>query len=223
MDLSNYRTLVFDCDGVILHSNKLKTEAFYKAALPYGEDSASELVAYHTKHGGISRYAKFEIFLRDIVKLPVTEQALKELLSAYANKVQQGLLHCELASGLEALRKLTPHARWIVVSGGDQIELRSVFSRRKINHLFDAGIYGSPDNKDTILAREIESGNLVQPALFIGDSHYDYEAGTRAGLDFVFVSGWTELDGWETYCQRHNISWIRAIADLQYPTKKLRC
>mgnify|MGYP002280379498 CR=1 FL=1 len=53
-DLSGYNTLVFDCDGVILNSNSIKTEAFYQTALPHGEDAAQVLRDYHLCNGGIS-------------------------------------------------------------------------------------------------------------------------------------------------------------------------
>ncbi|MDX1757946.1 MAG: HAD family hydrolase, partial [Marinobacter sp.] len=67
MSLSRYASWVFDCDGVILNSNRVKTEAFYQAALPYGESAARALVEYHVNNGGISRYAKFERFLTTIL------------------------------------------------------------------------------------------------------------------------------------------------------------
>ena len=38
--ITDYASLVFDCDGVVLNSNKVKTEAFYQAVLPYGEAAA---------------------------------------------------------------------------------------------------------------------------------------------------------------------------------------
>lgn len=214
MFLSKYKTIVFDCDGVILNSNNLKTLAFYNVALPYGEEKVRELVAYHIQHGGISRKNKFEFFLRGILGQKVTRTILNQLLDAYAREVQEGLLHCEVAAGLDALREATPHMRWMVVSGGNQSELRDVFAQRKIDHLFDAGIYGSPENKENILAREIETGNIVRPSLFVGDSRYDHEVAMRAELDFIFVAGWTEFDDWATYCERHNIHWIRKVANL---------
>jgi phosphoglycolate phosphatase-like HAD superfamily hydrolase len=52
------------------------------------------------------------------------------------------------------------------------------------------------------------------PALFIGDSKYDYEAATRAGLDFVFLSDWTEVADWQDYCQQHQITVSPNIAAL---------
>ncbi len=216
MDILKYKTLVFDCDGVILNSNAVKTKAFYNTALPYGEDFARKLVAYHTQHGGISRYAKFETFLNDIVKLPTTTEALAQLLSSYAEEVQRGLLTCEIASGLDALRANTHHARWILVSGSDQTELRQIFNQRNIDQWFDGGIFGSPDNKDVILARELHCGNLAQPAILFGDSRYDHEAASRAGLDFVFISGWSEFQDFDHYCKKHNLMEISHVGEVNF-------
>ncbi len=191
--MNDYRTWVFDCDGVILNSNRVKTEAFYGAAEPYGDNAASALVSYHVQHGGVSRYAKFEHFLRHIVgRAEVEAKELEKLLTAYAQRVQQGLLECDIASGLSELRSKTEGSRWLVVSGGDQLELRKVFQDRELSSLFDGGIFGSPDDKDRILARELHSGLIERPSVFVGDSQYDYEAATRAGLDFVYLSDWSE-------------------------------
>ncbi|MBD2837690.1 HAD family hydrolase [Pseudomonas sp. JM0905a] len=193
LDINQYQTLVFDCDGVILDSNKVKTQAFYKAALPYGESAAQALVDYHVSHGGISRYKKFELFLQEVVgRTDIDKAELDGLLVVYAESVWQGLLNCEVAQGLYRLREKYTNGRWLIVSGGDQEELRRVFLRRNLDHLFDGGIFGSPDNKDIILARELEKGNIVRPGIFFGDSQYDYESAKRAGLDFAFVSGWSE-------------------------------
>lgn len=169
--VTDYTTLVFDCDGVVLDSNKVKTEAFYQATLPYGKAAARDMVDYHVANGGVSRYKKFAHFLEKIAPNHTTQQGpdLEALLQAYAGYVREGLLSCEAASGLEALRRQTPNARWLIVSGGDQAELRDVFAQRGIAKWFDGGIFGSPDTKDEILARELASGNIQPPALFLGD------------------------------------------------------
>lgn len=188
----NYKCLIFDCDGVILNSNKLKTQAFYQAALPYGEELAQALVDYHVQNGGISRYRKFQYFLENIVGKDNNSQALNHLLSHYAQSVKEGLLTCAIAPGLRKLRETFPKTRWLVVSGSDQTELRDIFMKREISYLFDGGIFGSPDSKEKILDRELENGNIHKPAVFLGDSYYDYQATIQAGLDFIFISSWSE-------------------------------
>jgi phosphoglycolate phosphatase-like HAD superfamily hydrolase len=204
MNIESYQTLVFDCDGVVLNSNKVKTEAFYKAALPFGEEAAQRLVAHHVLNGGISRYKKFEWFIREVVSAGKAE--LNTLLEFYAQYVRDGLRTCEIAEGLFELRKKTSHANWLIVSGGDQQELREVFAARNLIELFDGGIFGSPDSKDTILEREIANKNIQVPAIFLGDSRYDHIASSGAGLDFVFLNYWTEFENWKNYCQENNLT-----------------
>src|SRR5690606_28142226 len=88
--LANNATLVFDCDGVVLDSNRVKTEAFYQVALPYGEAAAQAFVAYHTANGGISRYKKFAHFLHEIVPQLAEHSSgptLDEMLADYAAQV----------------------------------------------------------------------------------------------------------------------------------------
>lgn len=199
MPMDKYKTLVFDCDGVILNSNYVKTEAFYSATITHGRQAAEAMVQYHVRNGGISRYHKFEYFLRHILGKEPRQDALDFLLASYGSLVRAGLMDCEVAVGLKELRHATPHSRWVVVSGGDQAELRDIFSKRGLDELFDGGIFGSPSDKCKILKRELGINNIQKPAVFIGDSRYDYEAASGAGLDFIFMSGWSEFHGWEDY------------------------
>lgn len=219
--LANYSTLVFDCDGVVLDSNRIKTDAFRIAALPWGAKLADALVAHHVANGGISRHRKFAYFLESIVPsfspsaVPgIDGPGLDELLASYALAVRGGLMACDVAEGLEDLRANTPNARWCIVSGGDQAELREIFSARGLDLFFDGGIFGSPDSKDVILGREIEIGSIHAPALFLGDSRYDYQAAQRAGIDFVFISQWTEVADWQEFASQNKLRAIASLPDL---------
>jgi len=207
IDIKKYKSIVFDCDGVVLDSNVVKTEAYFRTAKNLGatDVEAQALVDYHVRLGGISRYHKFDYYLREIVHQPVTDGAIQALLNEFARELEVGLMECGVADGLVALRDITPQANWMILSGGDQQEIRTLFAKRDLAKYFDGGLFGSPDNKDTVLAREKASGNLQLPALFIGDSKYDFEAATRAGLDFVFLSDWTEVADWKIFCAQENI------------------
>lgn len=136
------------------------------------------------------------------------------MLADFASRVRAGLETCQIAEGLDRLRKATEHARWLIVSGGGQAELRTVFQKRGLAELFDGGIFGSPDTKLAILEREVKNSNISLPALFLGDSRYDHEAASAQGLDFVFVSRWTELASWQKYCQAHQLRSIEQLMDL---------
>jgi phosphoglycolate phosphatase-like HAD superfamily hydrolase len=212
--IEKYSSIVFDCDGVLLNSNKLKSDAFYKAALPYGEVAANALVSYHVKNGGVSRYIKFELFLRDLIPKGALGPSIDELLNVYATEVRQSLLSCEVAKNLAELREKTKSSDWFIVSGGDQEELREVFKLRGLETLFNGGIYGSPLTKDEILTSLINSDKISESGVFLGDSKYDYLAATKANLDFIFVSDWSEFSGWETYFDDKEISYANDLHEL---------
>jgi len=215
-EIQKYKSIVFDCDGVVLDSNVLKSEAYFRTAKNLGatDAQAQALVDYHVRLGGISRYHKFDYYLREILQQPATKEAIQVLLDEFGRELEVGLMQCEMAAGLKSLRASTPNAQWFILSGGDQQELRKLFANRQIEHLFDGGIFGSPDNKDEVLARKKNNGHLHFPALYLGDSKYDYEAATRAGLDFIFLSNWTEVPDWQDFCATNQIKVLGSISEL---------
>ncbi|TKD44166.1 HAD family hydrolase [Azotobacter chroococcum] len=213
-NLSYYSSIFFDCDGVLLDSNRVKTEAFRIIASRFGDKAADELAKFHVCNGGISRYQKFEYLFKEILGEPVEKATIQQLADEYGKLVYEHLLNCPVASGLEHIRKTTAQATWFIVSGGAESELRSVFKERGLAELFDGGIYGNPSNKDEILTNLTASGAVRKPAIFLGDSRYDHQVATRAGFDFVFVHGWTEFTTWKDYCTDENIVFIEHIEAL---------
>jgi phosphoglycolate phosphatase-like HAD superfamily hydrolase len=205
LNLSGYKSIVFDCDGVVLNSNQVKTQAFYNVTLGYGEGFANKFRDFHVQHGGVSRYKKFEYFLTDIIRKKIDEKEMKKLLYQFSREVKKGLMSCEIAKSLDILRQKTHEAKWFIVSGGDQEELREVFKARGIFEYFNGGIFGSPSCKDTILSNEMHNDNLISPSLFLGDSKYDYEVSVRHGMDFIFISNWSEVHNYEAYCRVNKI------------------
>jgi phosphoglycolate phosphatase-like HAD superfamily hydrolase len=180
----------------------------------YGEDAAKDLLRFHQDNGGVSRYKKFDYFFDSIFPLNDARQDKERSLQLYSQHVWDGLLSCDLEPSLDDLRRESPDTKWLIVSGGDQAELRKVFAERGISEYFRGGIFGSPDTKDEILAREVKKGNLDLPALFIGDSKYDYIASTAAGLDFIFLSQWTEVAGWRSWVRDKKIKSVERLKDL---------
>ena len=210
----HYRCWVFDCDGVLLDSNRVKTEAFHAAALPYGENVADQLVDFHVKNGGVSRFKKVDYLFEVLLKREAEDGEKQAVLDRFAAGIEHGLLNCQEAPGLrDALDALPGETPKYVVSGGEQSELRKVFEARGLAKYF-TGIFGSPDNKELILEREFASGAMAHPALFIGDSEYDFVAADASGMDFVFLTRWTEFKDWEQFFQGKDVSIAKDISFL---------
>lgn len=211
-----WRTWIFDCDGVLLDSNRLKSEAFYTAAKPYGEAAARALEAYNKTHGGITRQAKFRHLFESILGQRDCETEIRKALDRFADIVARSLAACPEAPGLRDLlaRIAAEGGRCLVVSGGAENEVRAALRARGLAEFF-VGIYGNPDDKDAILARESAAGSVRAPAVFIGDSAYDHAAARRAGLDFIFASYWTEFADWRRYCADNNLITASSLSDIE--------
>ena len=213
-DFSSYPSMLFDCDGVILNSNAVKTEAFRKVGQQFGNAAADAFVDYHVANGGVSRQVKFSYLLESIVSRPADSESVDALCRQFSGEVVERLRHCEVSRGLQRLRKMSGSSRWYVVSGGDQAELRQIFAERELAPMFDGGIYGSPTAKTELLARIKSHTDWQAPGLFLGDSRYDWQVANEHGLDFIFVSGWSEFKDWQDFCEAHSISVVEYLDEL---------
>ena len=216
MDLTKYNTIIFDCDGVLLNSNFKKSEAYRYAAIDFGatEEQAEELVQYHIKNSGISRYVKFDYFLTNILEQSFNEENFNFLVKSLNHHVIEILIDCDVAAGLDELRKQTIDQHWMVMSGGDQDEVRTILASKHLDHLFDYGIYGSPDSKHDIVKHHLENKHDFMPAIFFGDAEYDIKTAKTFNLDFIFISGWTDFSDWEETVKRENIKSVEYLKDL---------
>jgi len=215
-EIREYKTIVFDCDGVLLNSNKTKVQAYYNVAKRMGgtDAQAQAFVDYHIAKGSFPRNGKIKYYLKEIVQQVETPELMQQYLDTFDQILDAALMECELAEGFMALKAYTKDAKWMVLSGGDQTGLRQIFDRRALTQYFECGIFGGPDIKEDVLAREQANGNIQLPALFVGDSKYDHQASTGAGLDFVFLSDWTEVKDWDGYCANHHITVKSKLANL---------
>ena len=219
IEISKYKSLIFDCDGVILNSNKIKTDAFRKVLNNFDQNAVDEFIKYHQTNGGISRYIKFEYFLNNILPKYERNKVNKEILlmkflAEYSSNCKSLLCKSEVSKNLKKLRRISGKIPWLVVSGGDQNELREVFKHKKIFSYFNGGIYGSPDKKNIIIQREIHNKTIKFPALMFGDSKLDFVVAKANDIDFLFVTQWTDFEDYESYCIENTIETIYSLSEI---------
>lgn len=201
IDLNKYKQVIFDCDGVILDSNKTKSEAFAQSIANEDIKHINQFIDYHKKNGGISRFVKFEHFFKVIKKETNYKYKIEKALQAYANLSYNGLLKCNEIRGIrDILNKLKKNSiDCFVISGGEQQEVRRVLKKKGFSHYFK-NIYGSPTTKKAHLAN-IET----KKTLYFGDAKSDYDAAIAFDIDFIFISGVSEwVDGIE-FCKKNNL------------------
>lgn len=195
-NFQSIKTWYLDCDGVLLDSNKIKTDSFYDLALPFGVEYANSLIEFHKKNGGISRFVKVKFFVENILNEKNKVKLINDLTLKYGQLTKEKLLTCSLAEGFEYFIENTHQSKRFVVSGGLQQELIDVFRARKIFKYFD-GIYGSPKTKLEILDSIFPQHDL--PAIFVGDAKADYQAAISKKIPFIFLSQYSEFSDWSDY------------------------
>jgi phosphoglycolate phosphatase-like HAD superfamily hydrolase len=212
--MKNYNAVLFDCDGVIINSNHIKTEAFYLAALSYGEDYASQLKLYHVQNGGISRYVKFKYFIENILKKEYSEKEYNDLLNKFSNNVVSLMADAKIDSAIFNLKRKVLNGDWMVVSGGDDSELQEIFHKKGILKMFELGIFGSPRTKNEIIQKGIYDNKIYGDVLYIGDSKYDFFVAKAFNFDFIFVSQWTEVTDWKKFVKCNNITTVASLSEI---------
>lgn len=203
---------VFDCDGVILNSNDIKNNAFRLALAGCPQAEVDAFLAMHRATAGVSRFAKFE-WMANRARKRGYPFDYAEALGRYAEICRVELLASDITPGLSEARKKSDEV-WVVVSGGDQEEVREVLERKGVAHYFNGGIYGSPRNKIELLSELKKTYDLTN-SIFFGDSAYDHDSAIQFKMTFHFVWGWTEMADWSDYCEsRSSVSAIhRYVTD----------
>lgn len=209
------KCLVFDCDGVILDSVPVKTRAFGRLAEPYGDEARDRFVMYHARHGGVSRYRKFEWFFREILDREITEEEMAEWGRKFEEYALEEVRACPMIPGaMEVLKTWSDRIPSYICSGAPTTELELILGERGLRKFF-AGIYGSPPAKSELLRRIVQDHAKVEPdeTLMVGDASTDRDAAESVGTMFYAVG--PELKGgpfpWSEDLNALN-NWIREHA-----------
>ena len=209
-----YDYYIFDCDGVLLDSNAIKTDAFKFALRNFDEASIDKFLKYHRANGGVSRLKSLNIFVTIFSIKTIVSIWWSNWLESYGTEVFDRLLEAKLVDDLQALRLKTNQKPWLVVSGGYENELNLLFRQRGIIEYFDGGIYGSPRNKKQIFSQLFLDKKISQRSVFFGDSEYDYFVAKEFQVDFILFYGWSEMKGWSYFCKKYGIRAINNLSDL---------
>lgn len=202
--LERARSAVFDCDGVILDSNGVKTEAFRRTLAGESPELVDRFIDYHQVNGGVSRYVKLAHFYRELKGDKDYEQAAQQAVNRFGILSLESLLDCaEILGVRDVLERLkTRDVPCFVVSGGDENEVRQVLRARGLAQMFDM-ILGSPTTKRENLTRIDATGRLRRPGVYFGDAASDLDAAKAYGLAFVFIAGRSEWRDGAAVCRAH--------------------
>ncbi len=214
--------IVFDCDGVLLDSNALKTACFAEVlqASGFAPADIEAFVVFQQANFGLSRFRLFEALLTwPLATRPAVTQAM--LLDQYSLAVRGRYALCAPTLGMHAVvADLARRMPLFVVSGSAEAELREVLAERQEAGFFRA-IYGSPATKQenlrlVLAALETHHAGLDRKTvLFIGDAEADFRAAADAGLTFLYMDRYSAAQGrMRALASEHGFARLDTLLDL---------
>jgi phosphoglycolate phosphatase-like HAD superfamily hydrolase len=211
----NYKYHLFDCDGVILNSNQIKSKVFHEITSSYSNQFADEATEYYKNTAGTPRVDKVYYFFEKLMKIEATEELIQEFLNSFNNTALNNLFVCDKITGVQSyLNSIKDNSKSFVVSGAPQDELRTILSKQELDHYFEE-ILGSPvkkpDNIESLLNDyQLDPKNCV----FYGDSKVDYLSASKFNIDFIFVSEKTEFKDYKDFFKDKDIRTIKNFNEL---------
>lgn len=179
--------IVFDFDGVLVESGDVKTQAFAHLFAHEDPEVTKRIIAYHVANGGVSRFEKFRVIYRDILRRPLAEETFQYLCDAFAAQVVDRVVAAPWVPGArEFLERHTGRDRMFIVSGTPEQELKQIVHRRGMECWFTE-VRGSPEPKEALFASLLAQYDLAPTHMvFVGDALSDWVTSRNVGVPFVW-------------------------------------
>ncbi len=203
MRFKEIQVIVFDFDGTLIDSNRLKYDAYFRL-FPDDNRYVSIIRMVLSEFFEKSRYFILEeILLRlghdnnDLLKKKV-----KELAEFYNEIVLAGAKNCPEKPGAEAaLKKISSACRLYISSTTPDAGLKEVIEYRGWNGYFQ-GIFGWPNKKTETLRRIIALEGLnSSQVLVVGDGESDRESARQNRCPFLLVNEEFRFEDIVAICQ----------------------
>jgi phosphoglycolate phosphatase-like HAD superfamily hydrolase len=193
INITDYKILLWDFDGVILDSMAVRDKGFEIVLQSYPVDQVALLMEYHRKNGGLSRYNKFRYFFEKIRKESVKDSEIVILAEKFSIVMLEHLLNPNLLinDSLSFIKENYLKYAMHIISGSDGNELRYICEHLGLSKYF-ISIYGSPTPKIELVKQVMIINNYnIEETCLIGDSFNDLEA---ADVNQIKFYGYNNLN-----------------------------
>lgn len=191
---SMIKTILWDFDGVILDSMKIKGDGFVELFSNYDKSYTDLLYTYHFNNGGVSRFDKIRYFFEIILEKSVTDDEIEEYAEKFGDIVSKKLVDKNniIEETLEFIENNYKQYNFHIVSGAEHNELNFLCKELKLREYF-ISIDGSPIKKNILIKNVMKKyGYSKKETILIGDALSDKNAAKDNDIRFYGYNN-TEL------------------------------
>lgn len=220
MKIPDYDIIIFDFDGVIIDSNKAKSDAFLEVFSEYDLTNLGGIDTYlnsSVNNQGVTRFERFDFFLNNILNLRQSEIEIERY--KIEKRYQEISLKKVKKSKKTSLFESTDisYNNFFIVSAAfemDLIETIKFFELDK-NIPID-NVFGSPKSKKKNIEILFDKNKIKKTdnVLLIGDSLSDYKVSNLFGFDFLFVYQWSGESEDTIKQMRFNFPSVKFLSDI---------
>ena len=178
------KTIVFDYDGTLVDSNKIKHECFFL--------STKNFINKHDKLKNIinknPNFDRYDIFLKFGEIMDLDDKDIQGLVKNYNSIVHQKIVQAKEIPGstkiIEIARKKKMHI--YVNSATPKVELIKSIMQRQIK-IRKENIFGKPNSKMKNMKEILKIEDNLNNIIFVGDGLLDKKCAEQFNIDFACI------------------------------------
>lgn len=187
------RVIAFDFDGVIVDSNRIKREAYYRifSSFKYGKEMVEDVLNKfepNTRTFIISATLE-RLTKKGVINIKNISEYRGKLVKEYGKICEKEVLKCnEIKDAVKSIRELSTKYNLYVNSLTPTRPLIRIIKKRGLSKYF-RGIFGANKSKDENLKIIIRE-ERIHPSqlLFVGDNVQDSRIAKKNKVNFIKIS-----------------------------------
>lgn len=179
--------IIFDFDGLLVDSVRVKQDCFTKISENYGYRYSDVVASISVQKKVWTR----NDFFREISKMSNMKIDFESIKKEFDIMCFDAIICADREDNLQFYRDKSDDY-WALVSATPEVELKKIVGHFQWSKYFQSGIYGAPSSKvENIIPILKKFKNESNQCYMLGDTVTDFDVSKKLSLDFAWISRWS--------------------------------